>query len=254
MSNYLEFEMPIISVPNVSSLDRNSVIEQLDKTHFACIRGCFDPNKLLDCHAQISSKISQINFEASTGENADAVRTNFAKTNIGGASSRYNNYPRFFRTIYNPLWEEDIFGLRSEFKKLIQIRNIIYNLDMHFGSEGIEENGLFSACRLQHYPTGGGFFGTHRDTTLVDVANEKSFDFYQLILMISASGEHFEEGGAFIEKDGRRLLLEKKCLTGDVLIYDGRTLHGVEEIDPHKPLNLKGLSGRIVALASLYKS
>ncbi len=37
------------------------------------------------------------------------------------------------------------------------------------------------------------------------------------------------------------------------LAYDGRTVHGVEDIDPHLPLDLDTLNGRIGAFATLFK-
>ena len=41
--------------------------------------------------------------------------------------------------------------------------------------------------------------------------------------------------------------------SGDVLVYDGRTLHGVEEVDPNSVVNMNNINGRLVAMASLYK-
>ena len=144
--------------------------------------------------------------------------------------------------------------MREHFLKLIKLRNHIYGVEENFALNDIAEDGLFSATRIQNYPQGGGFFGSHRDTTLLDVADEKGINFFQLILVISQYGEDFFSGGAYVEKAGKRFMLEHECRTGDVLIYDGRSMHGVEEIDVNMPLNLNEINGRIVALASLYKT
>ena len=38
----------------------------------------------------------------------------------------------------------------------------------------LEDNGLWSATRIHQYPSGGGFFSVHTDTTLLDIAKEKN--------------------------------------------------------------------------------
>ena len=38
------------------------------------------------------------------------------------------------------------------------------------------------------------------------------------------------------------------------MIYDGSSLHGVKDIDPHKVLDLDTVSGRLSAFVSLYKN
>ena len=254
MTDYVEFDMPILPATEIDDLDRNMILSQIEQNHFACIRGLFNPKKIQSVIKNIESRLPSLRFGASSGEQPEAVRTNFNKVNIGGASLRYNNYPRFFRTFYNPVWEEDIFEMRREFLQLIKLRNFVYGLEEQFALNRIMENGLFSACRLQHYPSGGGFFSTHRDTTLLDVAKEKSVNFYQLILVISQSNSHFIDGGAYLDKGKNRFMLESKCVSGDVLIYNGQSLHGVEEVDPSEMLDLNCLKGRVVALASLYKT
>ena len=253
MKKYDNFQMPVIFSGSLNEVSKENVIAQIDKNNFACIRGLFEPKKMADVIQTIGKRVSTLDFSSSVGEKPEAVRTNFCKMNIGGASLKYNNYPRFFRTMYNPVWEKDIWGMRDEFLNLIRLRNIIYGIDQEFALSGISENGLFSACRIQHYPSGGGFFSAHRDTTLLDVAAEKSVNFYQLILVLSEKGKDFSRGGAFLDRGEARFLLEEQCKPGDVLIYDGRSVHGVEDIDQQKRLSLSSISGRVAALASLYK-
>ena len=40
---------------------------------------------------------------------------------------------------------------------------------------------------------------------------------------------------------------------GDLLFYDGRTVHGVQDIDPLEPIDLTSISGRFSAVAPLFK-
>ena len=56
-----------------------------------------------------------------------------------------------------------------------------------------------------------------------------------------------------MERDGARFYYEDHCALGDVMIYDGTTVHGVGDVDPMAPLDLARFTGRVVAFASLYR-
>ena len=48
-------------------------------------------------------------------------------------------------------------------------------------------------------------------------------------------------------------MLEDHSELGDVIIYDGATVHGVQDIDPDVRMNLETIDGRVVMFASLYQ-
>lgn len=77
--------------------------------------------------------------------------------------------------------------------------------------------------------------------------------FIQVILIMSQKGKDFQTGGAYLLKDKQRIFFEDKCIPGDVVMYDGRIEHGVEEIDTLEPLDLSSPAGRYVAMAPLFK-
>ena len=81
----------------------------------------------------------------------------------------------------------------------------------------------------------------------------KNSNFYQIILNLTEKGIDYYKGGAFVDTLKFRYMVEDNCELGDVLVYDGRTLHGVEEIDPNVVFNSNIFNGRLVAMASLYK-
>ena len=124
---------------------------------------------------------------------------------------------------------------------------------LDFALDKIEPNGLWTAARFHQYPKGGGFFRRHTDYVVKDVADEKSTRFYQVVLTMSRKGVHFKQGGAFVDVDGRRLCLDDVAEMGDIVVYDGRTVHGVEDIDPKEPLDLDTINGRIAGFATLFK-
>jgi len=89
---------------------------------------------------------------------------------------------------------------------------------------------------------------------LLDVAKEKGTGFFQTILVMSKKGEDFESGGAFInDSDEKRLNIDDSVELGDIVIYNGQTFHGVEDIDPHRKLSLNTINGRLAGFVSLYK-
>ena len=144
--------------------------------------------------------------------------------------------------------------MRNIFREVAQLRNLIYGLEKNFAIDDVAKNGYWTASRIHQYPSGGGFFIGHRDTTLLDVAKEKGTGFFQIILVMSNKSIDFETGGAFIEgKNGDRINIDDSVEIGDVIIYDGQTFHGVEDIDPHKRLCLNSINGRLAGFVSLYK-
>jgi hypothetical protein len=114
--------------------------------------------------------------------------------------------------------------------------------------------GVYTLSRVHQYPTGGGFLKSHVDATAAAVPGHADLEgFVQVLMVMSERGTDFEAGGGYYVRDGRRVLYEQETQTGDVLIYNGRTLHGVQAIDPHLPANLASAAGRYTGLVTLYR-
>jgi len=159
---------------------------------------------------------------------------------------------RFVRIFYNPIFCDDIYGMRAHLTRLAQFRNWIGGVDPDFAVTGIER-GQFTAARLHQYPRGGGFMASHRDHFSLANATDSGAVYAQPILILSQHGEDFTEGGAYIVLDGERIEYEAYCEPGDVVAYDGRSMHGVADVDPLAPIDLATFSGRISAMVSLYR-
>ncbi len=232
---------------------RRQIIEEVREKGYAKLRGIIDPEQVIKSVVLLKKSFSMKEDHPTRGESPDAIRQHFQKLNLGGASERYNNFPRFFRTFYTPLWEVDRYQIHPVFKQVARVRNSLMDLPENFALEGIEPNGLWTASRIHQYPRGGGFFISHRDTTLIDVSRETETEFFQLLLVMSKKGIDFQEGGAFVIQQGQRESLEDTAEIGDIIVYDGQSEHGVEDIDPEHPLDLQTINGRIAGLVSLYK-
>ena len=235
-------------------LDLEGFQEAMERDTFACIRGIIDPTDVTQAMAKLRDRFSRGNDHPGRGQSPDAVRSNFQKLNIGGESkTAANDDARLFRAFYNPIWEEDIYGFRNSFINLARVRNVLAGLPLDFAIDGIEENGLWTAARFHQYPTGGGFFRRHTDYVVNDIAKEKGTKFYQILLLMTGKGEDFETGGGFVDLGEDRIILEDYFVPGDILVYDGRSVHGVEDIDTHLPLDLDTFNGRVAAFVTLFK-
>jgi hypothetical protein len=248
------FDDNLFEVESAEEIPMDAFVDAMERRTFACIRGLVSPAQMEAAHQRIVARFDRAKDHPASGQPPDAVRRNFQKINLGGESrTASNDDARFFRAFYNPLWEEDVWGLRSAFTQLARVRNRLAALPHDFAIDKIESNGLWTAARFHQYPRGGGFFRRHTDYVVKDVADEKSTRFYQVVLTMSRKGEHFHQGGAFVDIGDHRVCLDDNALMGDIIIYDGRTVHGVEDIDPTEMLDLDTINGRLSGFVTLFK-
>jgi hypothetical protein len=253
VSNW-DFDDNLFEVSSPEEIRLDAFMDAMERRTFACIRGLVQPADMKAAHARIVERFDSRNDQPAKGHSADAVRSNFQKVLLGGESRKASNDDaRCFRSCYTPFWAEDIWGLHSSLKQLARVRNHLAGLPLDFALAGTEANGLWTAARFHQYPKGGGFFRRHTDYVAKDVADEKSTRFYQVVLTITRKGEHFKDGGAFVDVGDERVVLDDQALQGDIVVYDGRTMHGVEDIDPTEVLDFSTINGRIAGFATLYK-
>ncbi len=243
----------VFSVQNIDEIDIGIAQKLLRENKVICFRGLVTSDAVQNALKLLAQNFKKENDNPTIGESPKQIQGNFQKLLVGGKTNSGNYLTRLFRTFYNPLWDEDIYGMHKIFKKMIRIRNRLAGMPDDFALEVIEDNGLWSATRIHQYPTGGGYFQGHKDYVLTDVSNTHDTNFIQVILNMTQQADEFETGGAFIEIDGKKINFEKEFGRGDIVVYDERTFHGVDEIDIHKNLDLDRINGRITAFVSLYQ-
>ena len=220
---------------------------------YAVVRGIVPPAMAKACLQQFYTAFDASCDHPAIGERPSDVQRNFQKLIVGGGAQTSYYVPRFVRVLYNPLWEPDIYHAHEIFRRMGRVRNHLQGYAPDFAIDA-PEGGFWTAARLQHYPQGGGFFMQHRDAVLSTTTEEAGIlQFIQILLLLTTRGEEFEQGGAYVEHNNQRIDLEAEHGAGDIVIYDGRSMHGVADIDPHKLPDTQGSTGRVVALASLYK-
>ncbi len=263
-----------------------AVQESLQKNTFVCLRGIVDPEDVAQVKEALKNHFRPEADQKLDPARPDLIRQNYQRLFVGGTGKRNVKgprfarppacglspragtapetpgmpgassaviRPRFLRTFYNPLWDRDIYGCHGIFKIMIDLRNRLYGLAPGFAAEKPEQ-GLWTAARIHHYPRGGGFMAPHCDDVLSNVSAKAGLNsYYQVILLMSKKGLDYEEGGGYLEINGTRIFFEDTYEPGDLVIYDGRTVHGVEEIDSQETLDLRSLAGRLAAFVSLYR-
>lgn len=248
--------IPIVKLHPSMSPDviRNAVQSALDPNNVIIIRGYFSAHEVSSGLLNLRKNFDPDKDAATVGETPDMVMRNFQKMNIGGIFNTKIYRPRFLRAVYNPIWDEDIYHLRTLFRKFAGLRNAILDYEIGYAIDTIEEDGSWTASRLQHYPTGGGFLIEHVDSVLASVHDWAGYkQFLQFLLPLTCKGTDFTRGGGYVYVGEKKVVIDELMETGDVAIYSGLIRHGVDEIDPHHPLRLDMNSGRIVAFANLYK-
>jgi hypothetical protein len=224
-------------------------------THsLACVRGLFDPQEMRAILRRMRDNFDVGNDRKHDPRDSEAVRRNFQKLQIGANSGidSLRTLGRFVRALYNPIFADDIHGMRAHFRTMARFRNLLANVPADFAVEGTEK-GYWTCARLLQYPRGGGFMVPHRDVYAQTATVESGLEFFQPLLLLSEKPQDFSEGGAYVDRGDERFQYEQFCQAGDLVIYDGRSVHGVADIDPMADLDMSTFSGRVVALVSLYR-
>ena len=95
---------------------------------------------------------------------------------------------------------------------------------------------------------------THRDTHFPQVISTQiGKPFYQICVLLSRKRTDFFSGGGVIyDSKKEKIDLEEKGGFGSLILFDGRTYHGVEDIDLDQVIDYSRTDGRMAAFVNLY--
>lgn len=248
--------MSLVTVQNAEQLGgvADEVRAKVEANTFCIVRGVVPYDLMRSAVSKLRIFALHEEFSATGTGSRDSVRMNSAKWSIGGHSDSQVGISRFMATIYNPLRAEDQFGLHSAFKSLIQVRDLASGLAQVAYDDRLA-NGAFNATRIQIYPSGGGFMSAHADSTAVSIANKQNpGNFLQPVLLITERGLDYTSGGAYVvNQQNETIDIERGTKSGDIILYDERSIHGVADIDIHETVSVPPTQGRMVGLASIYQ-
>lgn len=248
------FAAVLFHADSLDAVPFEQIRRAISEHSLACIRGLFDPAEIRATLQRMRETFDPGNDRKHDPRDSDAVRRNFQKLQVGansGVNSR-RTLGRFLRAIYNPIFAEDIHGMRRHFTTLARFRNLLSGLPREFAVTETE-GGYWTCARLLQYPHGGGFMVPHRDVYSQAATADAGLPYFQPLLLLSEKGRDFSEGGAYVDRGEERFHYEQFCRAGDLVVYDGRSIHGVADIDPMSDLDMRTFCGRVVALVSLYR-
>lgn len=242
----------------VDEIDGDQLLERIERVGAVLVRGLNTPAEIIAAKSRLRARFSIENDRPATGETSVELYANLQKFAVYSNDFRPNAHAQCLRSFYNPIFADDIYGMREIFRRAAQLRNLLSGLSLDWAVDAVED-GFWTAARLHHYPAGGGFMEGHREIQVPKIYEQAglSVSYFQPLIVMSRRGKgddcDFETGGGFFVHEGERVYYEDACELGDVLVYDTRVIHGVSEVDVHKPFRQDSLDGRFAAFVTLFK-
>src|SRR5262245_44069651 len=175
------------------------------------------------------------------------------KLAIGSSNGIGDPYAQNLQTIYFDANDKNYPALGSLFKLMIAVRNRLMRINPSFG-DNPERDRFWNACRIHHYPRGGGFMAMHKDTRFTRIIDAQiGKPFYQVSILLSRKNADFYNGGGFVVNNrNEKIDLETQGGFGSLVLFDGRTYHGVEDVDLDQIIDFSRSDGRLAAFVNLY--
>lgn len=175
------------------------------------------------------------------------------KTAVGSGNGLGHPISQVLQTTYFKETNPNVTNLTASANEAVFLRNLIDGRRREFGFNPADD-GFWNATRVHHYPQGGGFMSSHKDTYFPQAMEQDAKLFLQFAVLLSSKGIDFYEGGSFVvSMGGEKIMLDDKGEAGTLVIFDGRLNHGVDDIDPDQVLDWKNEKGRIAIFSNLYE-
>jgi hypothetical protein len=239
----------VVEAKAASDLNIMNVKARISDYSFCIIRGCVSK----DAVNRSVERLRQVFLLSS-----DSLRTpespesqNFQRLVIGASGDPYaeSSPGQFLRAFYNSIEANDVYYMHDIFSTMIHIRDRLCGMPctvLH------RQKNLWNAARIHQYPRGGGFMTAHKDRVASKISNSVGREYFQVVCVMSQKGIDYATGGAFVVSNEKVILIDDYAHVGDIIVYDGRAIHGVERIDAHLPLEVSKVSGRLAGLVTLY--
>jgi len=248
-------ETALIKVQTLSTLDVDHVHEVTRSCGYSILRGLVPSEEIQESKKLLRAWFDPNRDNASRGESPSVLEADFYQKFLVGATHQSGmNRPRCYRTIYFSLNFAERFLLRNTFTTLARVRNLVAGLPINYAINN-DSDGFWTPARIHHYPKGGGFLVQHRDSFIPIVQQSGGvLSYAQPIVVMSRRGIDYSDGGGFVlDSRGERVYYEDYCELGDIILYTGDTIHGVEDVDPHLAFDQKSFDGRLSGLVTLYR-
>jgi hypothetical protein len=240
---------------DVTAIDTADVDQELNRRGYLIIRDAGIEQKSQDARSEYLHCLQQSKLHATRERFHYSVLSKepWRKLAIGSANGLGDPYAQNLQSIYFDADDRNYAALGSLFKIMILIRNRLMGVEASFGSNP-EQDRFWNACRVHHYPRGGGFMATHKDTHFPQVIGAQiGKPFYQVCVLLSRkNADFFTGGGVIYDNEKQKIDLETEGGFGSLILFDGRTYHGVEDVDLDQVIDFSRSDGRLAAFVNLY--
>ena len=240
----------------MSDIIFKDVIKKIQDDGFYILPSFLSSDIISQAKAEYFATLDSVNLK-SAGEKLKPTELHLSpwrKLAVGSRNGLGERYSQVLQTTYFSQNDISRPALSHVFNQLIELRNGLSGMRLDYGSD-LRKDQFWNACRVHHYPCGGGHMAMHRDTGFPDVLKNFQIPFVQIMLTLSARGFGFDEGGGYIVKpDANTVFFENESNEGSLVIFDGKTLHGVDDIDPQGLLDFNSHRGRLALFVNLYRN
>lgn len=183
----------------------------------------------------------------------ELAKAPWRKLAIGSNNGVGDPYAQNLQSTYFDFNDANNPALGKLFQTMVRIRNRLMRVTSSFGSKPTRDR-FWNACRVHHYPRGGGFMSLHKDTYFPQVIDGQiGKPFYQICVLLSRKSDDFKTGGGvIIDNEKNKVDLELDGGFGSLILFDGRAFHGVEDVDLDQIIDFSRTDGRMAAFVNLY--
>ncbi|MEI9924751.1 MAG: hypothetical protein WDN50_15555 [Bradyrhizobium sp.] len=240
---------------DINAIDTDCIDKELDRRGYVIIRDAGIEQTCMEAREEYLRCLQKSKLHATREKFHYSVlaKEPWRKLAIGSSNGLGDPYAQNLQSIYFDANDQNFPALGSLFDTMLLIRNKLMGVAPSFGSNP-EQDRFWNACRIHHYPRGGGFMATHQDTHFPQViAAQIGKPFYQICVLLSHKNTDFFSGGGVIyDKDKNKIDLEIEAGFGSLILFDGRTYHGVEDVDLDQVIDFSRSDGRLAAFVNVY--
>jgi hypothetical protein len=242
---------------NVSAIDPDHVDKELDAHGYLVIKDADIEENCLAVRSEYDRCLATAKLH-STREKfhySELAKGPWRKLAIGSNNGVGDPYAQNLQSTYFDFNDKNYLALGALFELMVLIRNKLMRVAPSFGSAP-QQDRFWNACRVHHYPRGGGFMSLHKDTYFPQIISAQiGKPFYQVCILLSRKSKDFSTGGGVIvDNQKNKIDLEAQGGFGSLILFDGRIYHGVEDVDLDQIIDFSRADGRLAAFVNLYSA
>ena len=236
-------------------MNKEKILTKINKSGFVILNNILDKKIIKMARSEYLKALDHLTIHPPIQKfiPSQLKKSPWRKLAIGSKIGSGESYAQLLQTTY--FYQNDLNypNLSKLFNEIVAIRNLLTNLPCDYGLN-FNKDDFWNACRVHHYPQGGGHMAVHQDTLFPSLLKDFEIPFIQILIPLSRRGIDFHSGGGYIIKNNKKYFFERQYNIGSIIIFDGSIFHGVDDIDLDKLINFDSKKGRIAIFVNLYKN